>query len=31
VDLSCIYRKDDQSPILAAFLDTVADYREGTA
>lgn len=31
VDLSCIHRKDDQSPILAAFLDTVADYREGTA
>lgn len=29
VDLSCIYRKDDQSPILAAFLDTADNYREG--
>ncbi|WP_079437467.1 LysR substrate-binding domain-containing protein [Zoogloea sp. LCSB751] len=31
VDLSCIYRKDDQSPILAAFLNTVDGYREDTA
>lgn len=31
VDLSCIYRKDDQSPILAAFLDTAERYREETA
>jgi len=30
VDLSCIYRKDDQSPILAAFLDTAERYREET-
>nr|WP_234419056.1 LysR substrate-binding domain-containing protein [Parazoarcus communis] len=27
VDLSCIYRKGDQSPILAAFLETVAEYK----
>ena len=26
VDLSCIYRKSDQSPILKAFLETAADY-----
>ncbi len=26
VDLSCVYRRDDSSPILAAFLNTVADY-----
>ncbi|MBS0347041.1 MAG: LysR family transcriptional regulator [Proteobacteria bacterium] len=31
VDLSCIYRKDDQSPILAAFLDTVGRYRDDQA
>lgn len=28
VDLSCIYRKNDQSPILAAFLETVGEYRQ---
>jgi LysR family transcriptional regulator, benzoate and cis,cis-muconate-responsive activator of ben and cat genes len=28
VDLSCIYRKGDQSPILAAFLETVEDYKK---
>lgn len=27
IDLSCIYRKDDGSAILAEFLATVADYR----
>lgn len=27
VDLSCIYRADDQSPLLAAFLETVRSYR----
>lgn len=26
VDLSCLYRKGDASPILAAFLQTVAEY-----
>ncbi|WP_374495504.1 LysR substrate-binding domain-containing protein [Zoogloea sp.] len=26
VDLSCVYRRDDSSPILAAFLNTVAEY-----
>ena len=26
VDLSCVYRRDDTSPILAAFLNTVAEY-----
>lgn len=31
VDLSCIYRKDDQSPILAAFLATVDSYGEDAA
>jgi len=29
VDLSCIYRKDDQSPILAEFLRTVDEYSTG--
>ena len=28
VDLSCIYRADDQSPLLAAFLETVRIFRE---
>jgi DNA-binding transcriptional LysR family regulator len=28
VDLSCIYRADDQSPLLAAFLDTVRALRD---
>lgn len=28
VDLSCLYRTDDESPILAAFLDTVREFRE---
>ncbi len=28
VDLSCLYRSDDESPILAAFLDTVNEFRE---
>ena len=28
VDLSCIYRKNDQSPILAAFLETVEEYKK---
>lgn len=27
VDLNCIYRADDQSPILRSFLDTVRDFR----
>lgn len=27
VDLSCIYRRGDQSPILAAFLRTIDDYQ----
>ncbi|MNO00962.1 DNA-binding transcriptional activator XapR [compost metagenome] len=26
VDLSCIYRADDQSPILAAFLQTIRTF-----
>lgn len=29
VDLNCIYRADDQSPILKSFLDTVRDFRGG--
>ncbi|NMG73439.1 LysR substrate-binding domain-containing protein [Aromatoleum diolicum] len=28
VDLSCIYRADDQSPILAAFLETARLFRQ---
>ena len=28
VDLSCIYRKNDQTPILAAFLETVEEYKK---
>ena len=28
IDLSCIYRKDDQSPILQAFLDIIRAYRD---
>lgn len=28
VDLSCVFRVDDQSPILRAFLDTVRAFRE---
>jgi len=27
VDLSCIYRTDDESPILQAFLQTIRDFR----
>ena len=27
VDLSCIYRTDDESPILLAFLQTIRDFR----
>ncbi len=27
VDLSCIYRKDDESPILQAFLSTIREFR----
>ena len=30
VDLHCIYRADDASPVLHAFLQTVRDMREGT-
>ncbi len=29
IDLSCIYRSDDHSPILAAFLEVVRAYRAG--
>jgi len=28
IDLSCVYRKDDQSPILQAFLDIIRTYRD---
>ena len=28
VDLTCIYRKDDQSPILSAFLEAVRAFRK---
>ena len=28
IDLSCIYRPDDRSPILAAFLNVVRSYRK---
>ncbi|HJV24525.1 MAG TPA: LysR substrate-binding domain-containing protein [Aromatoleum sp.] len=28
IDLSCLYRSDDQSPILAAFLDCVRSFRK---
>jgi len=27
IDLSCIYRTDDESPILMAFLQTIRDFR----
>jgi DNA-binding transcriptional LysR family regulator len=27
VDLSCIFRSDDHSPILAAFLEVVREFR----
>ena len=27
IDLSCIYRTDDESPILRAFLQTIRDFR----
>jgi DNA-binding transcriptional LysR family regulator len=27
VDLSCIYRTDDRSPILSSFLEIVRDFR----
>ncbi|MEJ6655704.1 MAG: LysR substrate-binding domain-containing protein [Pseudomonas sp.] len=30
VDLNCIYRIDDQSPLLKSFLGTVRDYRSST-
>ncbi|MBF7729140.1 LysR substrate-binding domain-containing protein [Pseudomonas sp. N040] len=30
VDLNCIYRADDPSPILESFLDTVRNYRNRT-
>lgn len=28
IDLSCIYRSDDRSPILLAFLDEIRDFRK---
>lgn len=28
IDLSCLYRADDQSPILSAFLETVRAFRD---
>ncbi len=28
IDLSCVYRKDDESPILQAFLDIIRSYRD---
>ncbi len=31
VDLSCLYRATDQSPLLQAFLEVVRAYREGAA
>lgn len=31
VDLSCIYRPDDRSPLLAAFLDMIRSYRQARA
>lgn len=31
VDLSCIFRADDQSPLLNAFLQTVREFRETQA
>jgi hypothetical protein len=31
IDLSCIYRSDDRSPILAEFLGVVRAYRERSA
>lgn len=31
IDLSCIYRSDDRSPILAAFLDVLRAYRAARA
>lgn len=30
VDLSCIYREGDQSPLLASFLKTVREFRENS-
>ncbi|KFJ90065.1 LysR family transcriptional regulator [Pseudomonas sp. 1-7] len=30
VDLNCIYRADDQSPILRSFLDTIREFRNGS-
>ena len=30
VDLSCIYRKDDPSPLLHAFLDIIRSYRDNS-
>jgi DNA-binding transcriptional LysR family regulator len=29
VELSCLYRRDDKSPVLRAFLDVVDAYRKG--
>jgi DNA-binding transcriptional LysR family regulator len=29
IELSCVYRKADRSPVLAAFLEVVANYPEG--
>ena len=31
VDLSCLYRKDDQSPVLQAFLEVIRTYRQPAA
>lgn len=31
VDLSCIYRSDDNSPILQAFLEVIRDFRDKRA
>ena len=31
VDLTCIYRLDDQSPLLGAFLETIRAFREENA
>ncbi|KII27576.1 LysR family transcriptional regulator [Pseudomonas fluorescens] len=31
VDLSCMYRRDDESPILKAFLDVIKNLRQDTS
>ncbi|MNR69449.1 hypothetical protein D3C85_1947070 [compost metagenome] len=31
VDLSCMYRRDDESPILKAFLDVIKNRRQDTS